>query len=46
MKSRLYAKDLLKKLVMEKELEILEVVWDDELTEEQKIDELLGDSGC
>jgi hypothetical protein len=45
-KSRLYAKDLLKKLVTEKELKILEVVWDDELAEEQKIDELLGDSDC
>jgi hypothetical protein len=46
MKSRLYAKDLLKKLVTEKELKILEVVWDEELTEEQKIDELLGESDC
>lgn len=46
MKSRLYAKDLLKKLVTEKELKILEIVWDDELTEEQKIDELLGASDC
>jgi hypothetical protein len=46
LKSRLYARDLLKKLITEKELRILEVVWDDELSDEQKIDELLGDSDC
>ena len=41
MKSKLYARELLKKLVTEKELRILEAVWDDELSIDQKIDSLL-----
>ena len=41
MKSKLYAGELLKKLVTEKELRILEAVWDDELSIDQKIDSLL-----
>ena len=41
MKSKLYAEDLLKKLVTEKELKILKAVWDEELSIEQKIDSLL-----
>lgn len=41
MKSKLYAEDLLKKLVTEKELRILKAVWDEELSIEQKIDSLL-----
>ena len=44
MRTKLYAKELLKKLATEKELEILEVVWDDELTVDQKIERLLGGS--
>jgi len=34
---KLYAEELLKKLVTEKELRILERVWDSELSTEQKI---------
>jgi len=41
LKSKLYAEDLLKKLVTEKELRILKAVWDEELSIEQKIDSLL-----
>jgi len=41
LKSKLYAEDLLKKLVTEKELKILKAVWDEELSIEQKIDSLL-----
>jgi len=37
LKTRLYAKELLKKLVTEKELRILEKIWDSELATEQKI---------
>ena len=44
MRTKLYAKELLKKLVTEKELEILEAVWDDELSVDQKIERLLGGS--
>jgi hypothetical protein len=43
MKSKLYAADLLKKLVSKKELEILEIVWDEEQSQDQKIDALLGE---
>lgn len=41
MRGKLYARKLLKKLVAEKELKILEAVWDDELSVEQKIESLL-----
>lgn len=41
MRGKLYARKLLKKLVTEKELKILEAVWDDELSVEQKIESLL-----
>ena len=41
MRTKLYDKELLKKLVTEKELEILEIVWDDELSVDQKIERLL-----
>lgn len=41
MRGKLYARELLKKLVMEKELKVLEAVWDDELTVNQKIEALL-----
>jgi hypothetical protein len=37
LKTRLYAEELLKKLVTEKELGILEKIWDSELSTEQKI---------
>ena len=37
MKGKLYARELLKKLVSVKELEVLEIVWDEELDVEQKI---------
>ena len=37
MRTRLYAEELLKKLVTEDELRILERIWDSELTTEQKI---------
>lgn len=40
MRTKLYDKELLKKLVTEKELEILEIVWDDELSVDQKIERL------
>jgi hypothetical protein len=43
MKSKLYAADLLKKLVSKKELEILEIVSDEEQSQDQKIDALLGE---
>jgi len=38
---KLYAKELLDKLVSEKELKILETVWDDELKIDEKIERLL-----
>jgi hypothetical protein len=41
LKSKLYARELLKKLVTENELRILEAVWDAELSIDQKIDSLL-----
>ena len=41
MKTKLYAKELLNKLASEKELKILEIVWDDELDVDQKIKQLL-----
>jgi len=41
LRTKLYDKELLKKLVTEKELEILEIVWDDELSVDQKIERLL-----
>ncbi|MEM2143936.1 MAG: hypothetical protein QW279_01125 [Candidatus Jordarchaeaceae archaeon] len=42
MKTKLYAKDLLKKLVTEKELKILEAVWNEELdTVDKKIEYLI-----
>jgi hypothetical protein len=41
LKRRLYASELLKKLVKPEELRILEVVWDEELNTEQKIEALL-----
>ena len=37
MRTRLYAEELLKKLVKENELRILERIWDSELSTEQKI---------
>jgi len=40
LRTKLYDKELLKKLVTEKELEILEIVWDDELSVDQKIERL------
>ena len=42
MRTKLYAGELLKKLVTEKELKILEIVWDTEVTLDQKIERLLG----
>ena len=44
MRTKLYVRELLKKLVTEKELEILELVWDDESTEDQKIEHLLKEN--
>lgn len=41
MKRKLYARELLKKLVTKKELKVLERVWDDELSVDQKIEALL-----
>ena len=41
MRMKLYAKELLDKLVSEKELKILETVWDDELKIDEKIERLL-----
>jgi hypothetical protein len=43
LKTKLYARELLKKLLKKKELEILEAVWDDELNVDQQI-ELLFES--
>jgi len=37
LRTRLYAEELLKKLVTEKELRILEIIWDSELETKQKI---------
>jgi len=42
LRTKLYAGELLKKLVTEKELKILEIVWDTEVTLDQKIERLLG----
>jgi len=41
MKAKLYARELLEKLVKPKELRVLEVVWDHELNPDQKIEILL-----
>jgi len=41
LKSKLYARELLKKLVTEKELTVLEAVWDHELSIDKKIEFLL-----
>jgi hypothetical protein len=41
LKGKLYARELLKKLVTEEEMKVLEAVWDDELSVEQKIESLL-----
>lgn len=41
MRHKLYARELLKKLVTKKELKVLERVWDDELSVDQKIEALL-----
>ena len=41
MKGKLYAGELLKKLVTKEEMKVLEAVWDDELSVEQKIESLL-----
>ena len=41
MRSRLYAEELLKKLVTKNELRILEKIWDSELKEEEKIAQLV-----
>ena len=41
MRTKLYAEELLKKLVTENELRMLEIIWDSELTTEQKIALLL-----
>lgn len=41
MKGKLYARELLKKLVSVKELEVLEIVWDEELDVEQKVKALV-----
>lgn len=41
MRGKLYARELLKKLVTEKELKVLEAIWDNELTVDQKIEALL-----
>jgi len=38
---KLYAKELLDKLVSEKELKVLETVWNDELKIDEKIERLL-----
>jgi hypothetical protein len=39
--TKLYAKDLLEKLVSKKELKILEVVWNEELDTNEKIERLM-----
>lgn len=41
MKGKLYARELLKKLVTKEEMKVLEAVWDDQLNVEQKIESLL-----
>ncbi len=41
MKTKLYASELLKKLVTEEELEILTIVWDTQSDIDQKIELLL-----
>jgi len=41
LKTKLYAKELLDKLVSERELKILETVWDDELNIDKRIERLL-----
>jgi len=47
LRTRLYAEELLKKLLTEDELRILEKIWDSELATEQKIALLVeGDRKC
>ena len=41
MRHKLYAREFLKKLVKKRELEILETIWDEELSVDQKIQALL-----
>lgn len=41
MTGKLYAEELLKKITTEKELRVLEAVWDEDLPVEAKIDLLL-----
>lgn len=41
MRAKLYAKELLEKLVKEKELRLLEVVWDYELDADEQMELLL-----
>lgn len=41
MKGKLYARELLKKLLSVKDLEVLEIVWDEDLSLEQKIKALV-----
>jgi hypothetical protein len=41
LKGKLYAKELLTKLATEEELHILEAVWDEELSIDEKIEHLL-----
>jgi hypothetical protein len=41
----LYARELLKKLVTEEDLKIMEAVWDEELDIDEKIEYLLNKEG-
>jgi len=41
LRAKLYAKELLEKLVKEKELRILEVIWDPELDVDEQLECLL-----
>jgi len=41
LRPKLYATELLKKLLTEKELKKLEIVWDDKLEVDQKIEQML-----
>lgn len=41
MRGKLYARELLAKLTTEEELQILEAVWDEELSIDEKIEYLL-----
>ncbi|MFZ7136867.1 MAG: hypothetical protein ACOWW1_00385 [archaeon] len=43
MKTKLYANELLRKLLSEDELEILEKIWDSQLSTKEKIHHLVGD---